>query len=217
MPTLSSLSHFSDAHRRARFAAEMRALWRLAWPVLVGQLATVGMAVVDVAMAGHASAQDLAGVSLGVSVWNMFIITMMGIMMSVSPTVAHQVGAGDLDGVPHIVRQGLWKALGIGLLACLLANWTAQVFDHMTLEPRVRALAQDFHPDHQSSHAAVCLLPGAVRLQHQHQPDQATDGDCPDLPADQHCGQQPACVWHTGFSTPGRRRLRLGHPDYRGF
>jgi MATE family multidrug resistance protein len=144
MPTLSSLSHFSDAHRRARFAAEMRALWRLAWPVLVGQLATVGMAVVDVAMAGHASAQDLAGVSLGVSVWNMFIITMMGIMMSVSPTVAHQVGAGDLDGVPHIVRQGLWKALGIGLLACLLANWTAQVFDHMTLEPRVRALAQDF-------------------------------------------------------------------------
>ena len=144
MPTLSSLSHFSDAHRRARFAAETRALWRLAWPVLVGQLATVGMAVVDVAMAGHASAQDLAGVSLGVSVWNMFIITMMGIMMSVSPTVAHQVGAGDLDGVPHIVRQGLWKALGIGLLACLLANWTAQVFDHMTLEPRVRALAQEF-------------------------------------------------------------------------
>ena len=144
MPSLKSFNHFSNTERRARFATEIRALWLLAWPILVGQLATVGMAVVDVAMAGHASAQDLAGVSLGVSIWNMLIITMMGIMMSISPTVAHQVGAGELDAVPHAVRQGLWKALGIGLLACLLANWTALVFDHMTLEPRVRELAKEF-------------------------------------------------------------------------
>ncbi len=130
--------------QRRRLLTEVRALWRLAWPILVGQLATVGMAVVDVAMAGHASAQDLAGVSLGVSIWNMLIITLMGLMMSVSPTVAHQVGAGDLSGVPHVVRQALWKALGLGLLACLLANSAAWLFDHMTLEPRVRTLAIDF-------------------------------------------------------------------------
>ena len=102
------------------------------------------MAVVDVAMAGHASAQDLAGVSLGVSIWNMLIITLMGLMMSVSPMVAHQVGAGDLRAVPHVVRQALWKALGLGLLAALLANWAALLFEHMTLEPSVRTLAIDF-------------------------------------------------------------------------
>jgi len=130
--------------QRGRLLAELRALWQLAWPILIGQLATVGMAVVDVAMAGHASAQDLAGVSLGVSIWNMLIITLMGLMMSVNPTVAHQVGAGDLRGVPHVVRQALWKALGLGLLACLLANWAALLFNHMTLEPRVRDLAINF-------------------------------------------------------------------------
>jgi len=122
----------------------VRGLWHLAWPILVGQLATVGMAVVDVAMAGHASAQDLAGVSLGVSIWNMLIITMMGVMMSVNPVVAHQVGAGELAGVPHVVRQALWKALGVGLLALLLANWAALLFAHMQLEPYVRDLAVDF-------------------------------------------------------------------------
>lgn len=116
----------------------------MAWPILVGQLATVGMAVVDVAMAGHASAQDLAGVSLGVSVWNMLMITLMGLVMSVNPTVAHQVGAGDLAGVPQVVRQALWKALGVGLIALLLANAAAQLFDHMLLEPYVRDLAHDF-------------------------------------------------------------------------
>ncbi|HOE40273.1 MAG TPA: MATE family efflux transporter [Rhodoferax sp.] len=130
--------------QRQRFLAEVRALWLLAWPILVGQLATVGMAVVDVAMAGHASAQDLAGVSLGVSIWNMLIITLMGLMMSVNPMVAHQVGAGDLSGVPHVVRQALWQALGLGLLAGLLANWAALLFDHLTLEPPVRVLAIKF-------------------------------------------------------------------------
>mgnify|MGYP007118351431 CR=1 FL=1 len=37
---------------------ELRGLWHLAWPILVGQLAYVGMAVVEVAMAGHASVQE---------------------------------------------------------------------------------------------------------------------------------------------------------------
>ncbi len=122
----------------------MRGLWHLAWPILVGQLATVGMAVVDVAMAGHASAPDLAGVSLGVSIWNMLIITLMGVLMSINPVVAHQVGAGELTAVPHVVRQALWKALGVGVLALLLANWAALLFAHMQLEPYVRDLATDF-------------------------------------------------------------------------
>jgi MATE family multidrug resistance protein len=122
----------------------MRGLWHLAWPILIGQLATIGMAVVDVAMAGHASAQDLAGVSLGVSIWNMLIITIMGLMMSVNPVVAHQMGAGELDDVPHVVRQALWKALGIGLTGLVIANLATYLFDHMTLEPYVHDLAINF-------------------------------------------------------------------------
>ena len=129
---------------RSRLLTELRGLWQLAWPILVGQLATVGMAVVDVAMAGHASAQDLAGVSLGVSVWNMVMIALMGLVMSVNPVVAHQVGAGDLAGVPQLVRQALWKALGVGLIALVLANVSALLFDHMLLEPYVRDLARGF-------------------------------------------------------------------------
>jgi len=131
-------------HRPERIRAELRALWYLAWPILVGQLANVGMAVVDVAMAGHASANDLAGVSLGVSIWNMVIITIMGIMMSVSPLVAHYVGARDFHRVPHLVRQGLWKALGVGVIAFVLSNLAALVFDFMSLDPVVRDLASDF-------------------------------------------------------------------------
>jgi MATE family multidrug resistance protein len=130
--------------RTDRIRTEIQALWQLAWPILIGQLANVGMAVVDVAMAGHASAQDLAGVSLGVSIWNMVIITIMGVMMSVSPLVAHHVGAKEFSQVPHVVRQGMWKALGVGLIAFVLANLSVVVFDHLELEPLVRDMAKDF-------------------------------------------------------------------------
>ena len=134
----------APSSRNTRIRTEIAALWLLAWPILVGQLASVGMAVADVAMAGHASAQDLAGVALGSSVWMIVVVTLMGIMMSVNPTVAHHVGAGEFDRVPHVVRQGLWKGVGVGAVALVLVNVAAQVFDHMQLEPQVRAIAIRF-------------------------------------------------------------------------
>jgi MATE family multidrug resistance protein len=130
--------------RGARIQTEIAALWQLAWPILVGQLANVGMAVADVSMAGHASAQDLAGVALGSSIWMIVVVTLMGIMMSVNPTVAHYVGAGQFDRVPHVVRQALWKGLGVGAVAFVLANLSALIFDHMDLEPAVHDIAVRF-------------------------------------------------------------------------
>ena len=41
-----------------------RDLFRLAWPILVAQLAIIGLATIDAIMAGRLSANDLAGVAL---------------------------------------------------------------------------------------------------------------------------------------------------------
>ena len=123
---------------------EASALWQLAWPILVGQLATVGMGVVDVAMAGHASAQDLAGVSLGVSIWFIAIVTLMGAMLAVNPIVSQHVGARAFARIAPLVRQALWSALLIGLLATVTINLAALVFGQLAIEPSVRVLARDF-------------------------------------------------------------------------
>lgn len=130
--------------RSPAFRLETAALWQLAWPILIGQLATIGMGVVDVAMAGHASAQDLAGVSLGVSIWHLVIITLMGILMAVNPIVSQHVGARAFHEIPGVVRQALWTALGLGLIAMLVANGAALMFDHMAIEPRVHDVARSF-------------------------------------------------------------------------
>jgi MATE family multidrug resistance protein len=128
----------------ANIRLEAAALWRLAWPMLVGQLATVGMGVADVAMTGHASADELGAVSLGASIWSIILVTVSGTMMAINSVVAHDVGAGALARVPHVVRQSLWKALGVGVVAMLLANLATLLFDHLYLTPYVHRQASLF-------------------------------------------------------------------------
>ncbi len=123
---------------------EAAALWQLAWPVLIGQLATVGMGVADVAMTGHTSAAELAAVSLGASVWSIILVTVNGTMMAINTVVAHEVGAGAYHKIPHSVRQALWKSVGVGVVAVLAANLATLLFNHLYLAPEVNARASMF-------------------------------------------------------------------------
>ena len=119
-------------------------MWQLAWPMLVGQLATVGMGVADVAMTGHVSAEELASVSLGASVWSIVLVTVMGIMMAINTVVAHEMGAANYHLIAHSVRQSLWKGLGVGVLACAAANLATLLFDHIGLDQAVNDKASMF-------------------------------------------------------------------------
>ncbi|GAB3415845.1 MATE family efflux transporter [Massilia agilis] len=123
---------------------EMATLWKLSWPMLVGQLATVGMGVADVAMTGHVNAKELAAVSLGASVWSIVLVTVMGTMMAINTVVAHEIGGARYDKIPHSVRQSMWKGLFIGLIACAFANLCTLLFDHIGLERDVADRASTF-------------------------------------------------------------------------
>lgn len=129
---------------RTHIRTEVAKLWQIAWPVLIGQLATVGMSVADVAMTGHLSAMDLAAVSLGASLWSIILVTVMGVMIAINAVVAHEVGASRFDKIPHIMRQSMWMALGVGLLACLLLNLSTVVFDYLQLDTAVQDKATEF-------------------------------------------------------------------------
>jgi MATE family multidrug resistance protein len=130
--------------RAASIRAEIITMWRLSWPMLVGQLATVGMGVADVAMTGHVSADELAAVSLGASVWSIVLVTVMGVMMAINTVVAHEMGAGRTDQIPHSVRAALWKGLIVGLAGCLVANLCTLLFDHIGLDAHVADRASLF-------------------------------------------------------------------------
>lgn len=122
--------------RQSLFANEARALLRLGGPAIGAQLAQISMSLVDTIMAGQLGAESLASVSLGGSVWMPFVVTGMGLLLSVSPSVAQSFGAGrPLECGSHL-RQGLWLSLAVAAtLALLLSLCAGPLMEIFGVEP----------------------------------------------------------------------------------
>ena len=109
---LFDLTRYSPAD----FKHETRQLLALAIPMMLGQIATVAIGVVDTAMSGAAGKDDLTAVALGSSVFSTLFITFMGIMAALNPIIAQQHGAGGTHEVGETGRQGVWFVLLLGIL-----------------------------------------------------------------------------------------------------
>ena len=103
--------------------AELRSLGVLAVPIIIAQLAQMGMGVADAIMAGRVSATDLAGIALGGNLYWPLMLLMSGIVMAVTPSVSQLHGAGRAGDAGAVVRQALWIAVcGGATVAVLLRN-----------------------------------------------------------------------------------------------
>ena len=102
------------------FRDELRAMVRLALPIVAVQLGQMLMGVVDTIMVGHVSPEAIAAVALGNLYFFGAAIFGMGALMALDPVVAQAVGAGDTIGVARGVQRGLILALGLSVVATAL-------------------------------------------------------------------------------------------------
>ena len=98
---------FPTPSDRARVAHEIGATVRLALPLITAQLAAVGTNVVDAMLAGHYSAHVLGAIAVGASIWALAIVSGIGMMMAVPPSVSQLDGAGRRAEVGPVFRQAL--------------------------------------------------------------------------------------------------------------
>ena len=102
---------------------ELGQLSQLAAPMILAQLSQMGMGVMDTIMAGRVSAVDLAGVALGTNLFWPAILFVMGVILSLTPSVSQLHGAGRERESGEVVRQAGWIALvGGGALILVLRN-----------------------------------------------------------------------------------------------
>src|SRR5438445_3155282 len=87
------------------FGRELRVRLVLALPLIAGERSRIGMNVVDTLLAGHYDAHTLAAVAVGAGVWSLAIVTGIGVMMSVPPSVAQLNGAGRRVEIGALFRQ----------------------------------------------------------------------------------------------------------------
>lgn len=62
--------------------------------MLIAQLASMGMMVIDTALLGHHGTEDLAAAAVGSGIYVAVLFALTGVLQAISPTVSHLKGAG---------------------------------------------------------------------------------------------------------------------------
>ncbi|MFM9968572.1 MAG: MATE family efflux transporter [Burkholderiales bacterium] len=115
----------------------LKDIFRLGWPMFVGQMAVMANGFIDTIMAGRYSTLDLAGIGVGASIYMSIFVAMMGILLALTPTVAQLYGAGRFGEIGEEVRQCSWLALLLTLLCFLALQYPDPFFALTQLEPEV--------------------------------------------------------------------------------
>ena len=112
-------------------------------PILVAQVSTAGVTFINTTMAGHAGADDLAGVSVGAGLFYPLLASIIGLLMAGTPLMAQLIGRKERDSLPFIVRSGM--VIGLSVWALFTAAYFFFIDDllaSLALEAAVEHIAR---------------------------------------------------------------------------
>lgn len=116
----------------------------LAGPLIIGQMTSYGMTLVDTIMAGRIGTVDLGAIAIGSSVWMAGFLFVLGVLMAVSATVSQLDGGGRRHQAGEFTRQALWLSLALSLALYLVARGSGWVMDLIDVEAEVASLSIDY-------------------------------------------------------------------------
>jgi len=142
--------------KTGNWRAETPALLRVAGPLIVNNLAVMGMQFADAVMAGRLGAASLAAVAVGGSVWFLTFTLCLGVLMAISPIAARHFGAGDSRLIGRYTRHGIYIGAGFGLLLIVLAQyWVAPALGAIGIDPEFRDMTVGY---------VLAIVPGAPAI-----------------------------------------------------
>lgn len=112
-------------------------------PILVAQVSTAGVTFINTTMAGHAGADDLAGVSVGAGFFYPLLASIIGLLMAGTPLMAQLIGRKERESLPFIVRSGM--VIGLSVWALFTAAYFFFIDDllaSLALEAAVEHIAR---------------------------------------------------------------------------
>ncbi|HEX6039260.1 MATE family efflux transporter [Longimicrobium sp.] len=123
---------------------ELRALTRVAGPLIVGQLGGVAMTTTDTIMVGPLGAQALAAAGLANAIFMATLVICTGTLLGMSPLVAQAYGAGDGRETRRVLVQGLWMAALLAVPMTVLCLFGEPIALAVGQSPEVARLAGGF-------------------------------------------------------------------------
>ena len=109
----------------------------LAMPLIVSQIAILGIGVTDIYMAGQLDAETLAAVQLSISIWNMISLTVIGFMVANSPIIGEFWGSSKYSSVKNQFQQCLWLSLPISVLIIIALSIGIYSLKNLSISAKV--------------------------------------------------------------------------------
>ncbi|SFR49906.1 MATE family efflux transporter [Thiomicrospira sp. ALE5] len=119
---------------------ELNKILRLAWPILIAQLALTGLGVVDTLMSGWVGVEDLAAIGLGTSILLPVFMFATGVLLALTPLTAKALGENQPHKIATQLHQGLWIAIPIGWICALIMWFPHPLLNLLQLDERVYEL-----------------------------------------------------------------------------
>lgn len=119
-------------------------LYKLTWPVLVAQLATIGMMAIDTVVVGYAGTDDLAALAVGASIYVSLALALSGVIQAVLPGIAHRLGRNDPEAAAHLVRQAFWLVLFLAVFGDLVLLFPGWMIGFAQLPEAVARLTSEY-------------------------------------------------------------------------
>ncbi|QLB20442.1 MATE family efflux transporter [Vespertiliibacter pulmonis] len=127
-----------------KYPENTRNLLKLSIPILISQLATSGMGLSDIIMAGLVSDADVSAIAVSNSIYFPLFLFVLGILNAITPTVSYLNGAGRRDLIAHQIRQGFWIASFFGILLLVVCLNSHIFLDFMNAPKDFSGKAQQY-------------------------------------------------------------------------
>ncbi|MDO3721543.1 MATE family efflux transporter [Marinobacter sp. chi1] len=127
-----------------RTLTEWRTLGLLGGPILIAQVAQMANGVIDTVMAGHASAEDLAAVGIGSSIWMPIFLFFMGLLGALQPIISGYNGARTFDKIMPATWQGLYLAAAGSVIMILLLRHVHPLLELLNLDDNTARISQGY-------------------------------------------------------------------------
>lgn len=123
------------------YLREYKTNFKLASPVILGQVGHMATQIADSIMVGHLGAEVLAASSYAGMLFLVILVTLMGLATAITTLVGNARGKGLDNEIPHILGNSFWATLffsALSVVACLLVR---PALYHLGQEPEVVDLA----------------------------------------------------------------------------
>ncbi len=128
-----------------KWRVELRALLKLAGPLIVNNLAIAGIHFADAIMAGRLGAETLAAVAVGGSIWFFGFTICMGTLMAISPIAARHFGAGNPQLIGRYTRQGIYLGVFVAAILILVFHlYVGAALSAVGIDPGFRSLTEGY-------------------------------------------------------------------------